>query len=189
MEPVVEKAINIIRNLKGVMDVYELSDEDRKALMELESNRKGDIIPVVNKGLKECMKRQYVLVLLKNCDFRSASNSTILLVTDKGRILGRELLSPAEREKYQCRKDIYFLSNDFVLFKSDKTAVGTPGEKQFFILPPIPFPELDPIEDIEDIVSCSPSTKGDYFLKNKYNYPDDPKFATILVGFSVKVKK
>jgi len=188
MEKIVKNAINTIKSIKGVEDVREISDEDRETLLGLESSRKGDIIPVINKGLAECIKRQHLLVLLKNCDFRSAPDPTILLVTDKGRILGQELISSKQKEKYQRKKDTYFLGNDFVMFKRDKNLVMTESEKQFFVLPPVPFPELDSIEGIEDVVSCSPSTIGDYFLKNRYNYPDDPKFATILVGFSVKVK-
>lgn len=184
---IVEKAINTIKKMKGVIDVGELQDEDRDALKSSEFNRKEDIIPVINRGLEECLKREYLLILLKNRNFRCAPNPTVLLITDKGRILGQELISAEEREKYGCRDDVYFLSNDFVMFKIDKNTVRTGGEKQLFVLPSIPFPELDDIKGIRDVVSCSPSTAGDHYLKNKYNYPDDPNLATILVGFS-KVK-
>lgn len=184
MKMILEKARNIIKELKGVIDVRELSDEDKDALIEFELNRKRDIIPVINTGLEECLKREYLLLLLKNRDFRCAPNPTVLLITDKGRILGQELISPEEKEKYQCKNDVYFLSNDFIMFKSDKNAVRTGGEKQLFVLPSIPFPELEDIERIESVVSCSPSTAGDYYLKTKYGYPDDPNLATILVGFS-----
>lgn len=181
---IVENAINTIKKMKGVVDVRELLDEDREALNNSEFDRKEDIIPVVNSGLEECLKREYLLLLIKDRNFRCAPNPTVLLITDKGRILGQELISPEEREKYRCRDDVYFLSNDFVMFKIDKKAVRTGGEKQLFVLPSIPFPELDAIEGMDNIVSCSPSTVGDYYLKNKYGYLDDPNLATILVGFS-----
>lgn len=184
MEMIAKTAIDKIKKLKGVVDVKELNNEDRKVLIKSEFNRKGDIIPVVNTGLEECLKREYLLLLLKNPNFRCASEPTVLLITDKGRILGQEMISTEEKEEFQCREDVYFLSNDFVIFKIDRNTRRTGGEKQLFILPSIPFPELDEIENIEDVVSCSPSTAGDYYLKNKYNYPDDPDLATILVGFS-----
>jgi hypothetical protein len=186
MEIIVEKAINLIKGLKGVVGIRELSNEDRDALIEFEFNRKRDIIPVVNTGLEECLKREFLLLLIKTPDFRCAPNPTVFLKTDKGRILGQELISPEEKEKYQCRDDVYFLSNDFVMFKIDKNATRTVGEKQLFILPSISFPELDVIKEIENVISCSPSTAGDYYLKNKYDYPDDPNLASILVGFSKK---
>ena len=186
---VVKNAIKIIKKLKGVLDVQKLSEEDKKALLEIESSRKGDMIPVVNTGLEECMKKDFYLVVLKNEEFRSPPIPTVLLVTDKGRILGQELISPDEKEKYQNRKDAYFLSPEFVIFKPDEATRSMQREKEFFLLPSVPFPELNNIEGIMDVVSCSPSTVGDSYLKDKYGYPQEPHIATILVGFSIKDKK
>ena len=186
---VVKNAIKIINKLKGVLDVQKLSEEDKKALLEIESSRKVDMIPVVNTGLEECMKKDFYLVVLKNEEFRSPPIPTVLLVTDKGRILGQELISPDEKEKYQNRKDAYFLSPEFVIFKPDEATRSMQREKEFFLLPSVPFPELNNIEGIMDVVSCSPSTVGDSYLKDKYGYPQDPHIATILVGFSIKDKK
>jgi hypothetical protein len=186
---VVKNAIKIIKKLKGVLDVQKLSEEDKKALLEIESSRKGDMIPVVNTGLEECMKKDFYLVVLKNEEFRSPPIPTVLLVTDKGRILGQELISPDEKEKYQNRKDAYFLSPEFIIFKPDEATRSMQREKEFFLLPSVPFPELNNIEGIMDVVSCSPSTVGDSYLKDKYGYPQEPHIATILVGFSIKDKK
>lgn len=182
----VQNAVKIIKKLKGVLDVQELSEEDRKALLEIESSRKGDIIPVINMGLEECMKKDFYLVVLKNEEFRSPPIPTVLLVTDKGRILGQELISPEEKVKYQNRRNAYFMSPEFVIFKPDELTRGIQKEKEFFLLPSVPFPELEDIEGIYDVVSCSPSTEGDSYLKDKYGYPQDPHIATILVGFSIK---
>jgi len=185
----VKNAIKIIGKLKGVLDVQKLSEEDKKALLEIEFSRKGDMLPVVNTGLEECMKKDFYLAVLKNEEFRSPPIPTVLLVTDKGMVLGQELISPDEKKKYQDRKDAYFLSPEFVIFKPDKTTRSMQREKECFLLPSVPFPELDNIDGILDVVSCSPSTAGDSYLKDKYGYPQDPHIATILVGFSIKDKK
>ena len=67
-EMVVKKAIKIINKLKGVLGVKILLDEDKTALKEMESKREGDVIPVVNRGLKECLMREfYVAMGLKAC--------------------------------------------------------------------------------------------------------------------------
>jgi hypothetical protein len=182
---VVEEAIDIIKKLNGAVDVQELSDKDKKALMKIESSRNNDIIPVVNKGLSECLNKDFCLVLLKTEEFRIPSESTVLLVTDRGRILGQELISPEDNKKYANNDNVVFLSNNFIIFKPDNIARRA-GEKELFILPAIPFPELDDLVTISDVVSCSPSTLGDAYIKNKYNYPDDPHLATIIVAFSKK---
>jgi hypothetical protein len=183
-EMVVKKAIKIINNLKGVLGVQLLLDEDKKTLIEMESKREGDVIPVVNSGLKECLEREFCLAIFKNIEFRYPPLPTVLLVTDKGRILGQELISNEEKKKYKDRSDVYFLSTDFIFFKSNKSSVATGIEKEFFLLPSIPFPELEEISGISDVTSCSPSTMGDSYLKDKYGYLQDPNIATIIVGFS-----
>ena len=183
---VVESAINIIKYLQGVVDVQQLSKEDKQSLLKIESNRKDDIIPVINQGLNECIEREFCLVMLKTAEFRSPPKPTVILTTNKGRILGQELISAEDREKYSSRNDVYFLSTNFIVFRPDKKFIRGHTEKELFILPPIPFPELNEMEDITDIVSGTPSTMGDVYIKDKYGYPDDPHLATILVAFSKK---
>lgn len=183
---IVNNAIELIKKLDGTVDVQELSDNDRKMLKKIESNRNDDVIPVVNEGLVECLKKDYCLVLLKTEEFRNPSKPTVLLITDKGRILGQELITSNDKEKYSNNKNVVFLSDNFIIFKPDNLSRNAGIEKQLFLLPSIPFPELDDIIDIEDVISCSPSTLGDEYLKGKYSYPNDPHLATILIAFSKK---
>ena len=183
---VVEEAIDIIEKLDGTVDVRKLSDDDKEALIKIESSRNNDIIPVLNKGLEECLSREFCLVLLKTEEFRIPSEPTVLLVTDSGRILGQEVISLEDKKKYSDNDKVVFLSNNFIIFKPDNMSRSVGVEKQLFILPSIPFPELNDVTTISDVISCSPSTLGDKYLKDKYNYPDDPHLATIIVAFSKK---
>jgi len=183
---VVEEAVDIIKKLDGIVDVQKLSEEDKEALIKIESSRNNDIIPVVNKGLNECLSREFCLVLLKTEEFRIPSQPTVLLVTDSGRILGQELISSEDKKRYAQNDNVVFLSNNFIIFKPDTTTRRAGVEKELFILPAIPFPELNNVLTISDVVSCSPSALGDKYIKNKFNYPDDPHLATIIVAFSKK---
>ena len=185
---VVKNAIKIIKRLKGVLDVQKLSNTDKKALIKIESIRKDDIIPVVNEGLNECLKKEFCLVILKTDEFRNPPKPTVLLVTDKGRILGQELISLEVKEKYSGYDNVYFLSDNFIVFKPDEMTRSAGIEKELFLLPSIPFPELNGIEEIIDIISGSPSTMGDTYIKNKFSYPDNPRLATIIVAFNKKEK-
>lgn len=183
---VTKTAVDIISDLTGVIKVLELSDEDRERIKKLEACRENDIIPVINKGLNECLMRDVCLLVVKNTKFRYPPTPTLLLVTDKGRILGQELISPEDRKKYQNRDDVYPLSKDFILFKSEKDLNNRGQEKQFFVLPSVPFPEIENIEGITDVVSSSPSTNCDEYLGEKYSYGPDPLIATLVVGFNRK---
>lgn len=185
---VVEEAINIIKGLKGVLGVEIVSEEDKKVLLGIETARNDDIIPVINQGLNECLNKEFCLVLFKTGEFRIPPRPTVILKTDHGRILGHELISDEDREKYVGRDDVYFLSTNFILFKPEKGISGG-IEKELFVLPPIPFPELNNISGISDIVSGTPSTKGDEYIKNRHGYTKDPSKATVLIGFSKKKMK
>ena len=180
----VERALEIVGKLDGVLDVQKLSDTNKKTLLKLESARNGDIIPVINEGLKECLKRDVSIVFFKNSHFRLPSVPTVLLVTDGGEVLGQEVLTMEDKLKFEDRDDAIFISPDFVIFKPERKVLRHEPQKQFFLLPPVPFPELDGVDGIRDVVSCSPSTNGDSYLKKEYGHPDDPKIATIIVGFS-----
>lgn len=185
---IVERAEKTIRKLKGVIDVRTLSKEDKETLLDIELAKRSDIIPVVNEGIKVCLRNEYCLCILKNKEFRNPPAPTVLLVTDKGRLLGQELVSPEDKKKFQGREDVFFISDDFVLFPSkiSSSKDETYKEKEIFLLPPVPFPELEVVDGICDVISASPSPWGDIYLRKKYGWPDDPKFATILVGFSQK---
>lgn len=183
---VVERALQIVGKLDGVLDVQKLSDTNKKTLMKLESERKEDIIQVINEGLKECLKRDVSIVLFKNSHFRLPPVPTVLLVTDGGEVLGQEVLTMEDKLKFEDQADAIFISPDFVIFKPRRNGfMSHEPQKQFFLLPPVPFQELDGVDGIMDVVSSSPSTNGDSYLKKEYGYPDDPKIASIIVGFSV----
>ena len=181
-----EDVTNIITGLRGVLDVQLLSKKNKDNLLKIEAIRKDDIIPVINEGLNECLNREFCLVMFKTSEFRIPPEPTVILKTDAGRILGQEIISTEDRENYLGHDNVIFLSNNFILFKPENIGRREIKEKQQFVLPPIPFPELDGINEIFDVVSGTPSTKGDEYIKNNYGYPQDPKIATILIGFSKK---
>ena len=52
------------------------------------------------------------------------------------------------------------------------------------MMPPVSFPELTTIKDVSEVVSCSPSPPGDIIIKTNYSLEDNPKLASILVGFN-----
>lgn len=183
---VIKKATEAIEKMDGIIKIEKLTNDDIRTIIDIESNRDNDIIPVINEGLKECFRRDVSLVLFKNSHFRVPQNPTVILVTEDGQILGHDIFSKEEKEKFKKDKNAYFLSDDFVIFKEDSNHRNLNPKKQYFLLPPVEFNELDHIEMISDVVSSSPSAHSDIYLKKKYGIPEDPKIATIIVSFSLK---
>ncbi len=176
------KAKNIIQNLDGVIDVQKLTKQDIVKLIDIESNIDNELIPVINEGMKECFRQDVSFVIFKK-GFRLPPSPTVLLTNYDGQILGHEILTREDREKYKNDENAFFLGNDFVLFRNMRGINKYPG-KECFILPPIDFPELKTLNEINTVVSSSPSTQSDEYLKEKYGFIEDGTIATLIVSFS-----
>jgi hypothetical protein len=77
-----------------------------------------------------------------------------------------------------------FFGSDFVLFPERR--LGRRHVPAFLVIPPIPFPELEEVKDvfgIDSIMSVSPSTRADEYLRGAYGFSMLPSYATILVGW------
>jgi len=76
---------------------------------------------------------------------------------------------------------VLLVGDDGIIVFTDRK----PNEKEYFLMPPVRFPELERLEGVCNVVSCSPSAPSDYLLRKHYNLQDDPKLASILVGFDL----
>jgi hypothetical protein len=72
------------------------------------------------------------------------------------------------------------LGKDFVVYYDGNRA---PNAK--FVLPGIPFKEVAEIGGTSEVLSSSPSSLADLYIKRSVGLPDDPKFASVLVGFDI----
>lgn len=172
-----------INELNGVVEVKQLSKEDILQIIDMESKRSKELIPVFNEGVQECFKRDFCFVIFKKGCFRIPPTPTVLLTFD-GEILGHDIFTVEDNEKYKNDEDVLFLSDDFIIFKDVLYNYNLEKGNEYFVLPPVPFPELD-IFNLKGVVSSSPSTSSDEYLKNKYGHGDDSSIATIIVSFNI----
>ena len=179
MEPV-DRAVEIIKGMTGTRLAFPLSEETVEAVRKIEDCIKSQIgLDVVNEGVKQCLCREHVICVIKDTRFRPPPEPTVLMMGDTDLVIGREIL-PGEHPQYREMENICWLGDDFVVF-TDKV----PKSKEYFLMPPVSFPELEQIPGARNIVSCSPSPLSDMIIKNHYGLEDDPKLASILVGFDM----
>jgi len=173
-----DSAVDIIRGMRGTLKVFPLDVETRDGILKVERCVKSQMgMEVKNEGVEQCMQRRHVLCILKNTQFRPPPEPTVQLRADTDTVVGTEVI-PGDKGKYDGKDNIMWLSEDFVIFMDVK-----PKQKEYFFMPPVSFPELEAIPGITGIVSCSPSPLSDLVVKNRYKIEDDPKNATIFVGF------
>lgn len=175
-----ERAVEIIKGMTGTRLAFLLSPEVITAVQKIEDSIKSQIgLDVVNEGVNQCLRRQHVICVIKDTRFRPPPEPTVLMMGDSDLVIGTEIL-PGQHSRYKDMENICWLGDDFVVF-TDKV----PKSKEFFLMPPVSFPELEQVNGAVNIVSCSPSPLGDLIIKNYYELEDDPKLASILVGFDM----
>jgi hypothetical protein len=178
---VLEDVVGLLRTMKGVIEIFPVDGEAMEELNEIESKIKATLdLDVKNTGVEECLNRQHVICIIKDDKFRPPPEPTVLLVGDDGLIMGKEII-PSDDTNYHEDDNAVFLSEDFIVYKNVK-----PKEREYFLMPPVSFPELEALEGIFNVVSCSPSPLGDFTLRKSHGMNDDPHMASILVGFDEK---
>jgi hypothetical protein len=170
----------VLASLRGVKHVFYLTGYMRDGLEDLE-RRYPPIGPltVQNEGVLECLKRRHVACIVKDNTFRGPPHPTVILMNGNGAVIGRELLR-GEKVKPEEGSKTLFLGKDFVVFVGKDSGKGS-----MFVLPPVEFKEVEEVRGTARVISSSPSTTGDSFLRKKAGLEDDPKLASILIGFDL----
>ena len=167
--------------MEGVIEVFPVNGETFETLRDIENNVKATLnMDVLNTGVEECLKRQHIFCIIKDSRFRPPPEPTVLLVGDDGLIMGKEII-PTDNEDYKENEEVIFLSEEFIIYKDVK-----PNDREYFLMPPVSFPELEEDHDVRNVVSCSPSAPGDLMLRKFHGLNDDPSLASILIGFDMK---
>jgi len=178
-EDAVSKPMEIIKNMKGVVNAFYLDKEALDQMRKEEEKVKAmGNIAVLNEGFSEALVREHVIAIIKDPRFRPPPEPTVVLVSNTGEIMGLEVF-PFTAKEYLDRDDVVWLSDAFVLFPKVK---GSGGER--FIMPPVPFPELNESNGCKDVISCSPAPTCDLLMRQHYQLKDDPRLASVLVGYN-----
>lgn len=177
----IEEVIDTLQGMEGVIEVFSVNGDILDTLNQIESKIKATLdLDVKNTGLEECLNCQHIVCIIKDDRFRPPPEPTVLLVGDDGILMGKEII-PSDDTNYEDDDDVIFLSDDFIVYKDRK-----PRNKEYFLMPPVSFPEVEVLDGMQKVVSCSPSPLGDMVLRSSHGLKDDPRLASILIGFDVE---
>jgi hypothetical protein len=186
----------ILKALRGFVRLESLPFSSREGLLSREREyTASSLCPFANLGIETALTREWVYVLLKTGNFRPPPSPTVLMVEESDdsdgpycitfgeksyRVIGEELFdSKKEFKEETCR-----ISDTFLMFPARRKAVDKPA---LFILPPILFPELEKrkIElGIKDIVSASPCSTADDYLRDICSLSQNKELGTLIVSFN-----
>jgi len=196
MMETVDRVAGILRAIPGVVDMARLGHAQKQKVVKLELNHEKDLIlPCRNLGVSLTAGKDQCFVLLKAGSFRAPVAPTLYLVEENGRpesnhaltVAGKQYTVVGEeltRKPEEYSEPVIPLDGSFVMFPGR----SSPSVPCFFLLPPLPFPELEKVSaelGLRDVMSVSPSLVSDGFLREEFRFPPSNTLATLLVGFDL----
>lgn len=173
--------LEIIKKMNGVVDAFYLDSSilERIEKEELSVKAVGSI-DVINEGFIQAIKREKVICIVKDPRFRPPPEPTVKLMSDDGEVMGIEVF-PETSKEFRDREDVIWLSDGFVVFPS---IVPNRKSKEFFVMPPVSFPELNEGNGCKDVISCSPAPTCDKIIREWRGLEDNFRLASVLVAFN-----
>ncbi|HUI72661.1 MAG TPA: hypothetical protein VL354_19220 [Spirochaetia bacterium] len=199
-ESATDRAAAILRGIPGVEAVATLSKAQQEKVLALElSHERSLSLPVRNLGITLITARGACLVVLKTARFRAPKFPSLYMVEEVGpaekssapddhslvvagkryAIIGEEVVGDITAYS----EPTIPLEGSFVIFPARRSGSRVPS---FFLLPPLPFPELESVKSalgIENVMSISPSLVCDAYLRDEFGFSPSNILATVLIGF------
>lgn len=175
--------LTIIKGLRGVIDAFYLGEDILQKVKreEMTVTASGNV-PVINEGFNQALMHEKIICIVKDPRFRLPPSATVELRSSKGLLMGTEVF-PETAGEYRDKDNVIWLSDGFVVF-TDR--LPGPDEKQYFIMPPVAFPELNESNGCYDVISCSPAPTCDTMIRKWHGMEDNGRYASILVAFNTE---
>ncbi|MDH4123789.1 MAG: hypothetical protein OEV21_06895 [Thermoplasmata archaeon] len=174
--------VNLLQSLQGVEHAGVI-DADLRGKLLREEERYASLGPIAvdNLGMKSALRKQKLYFIIKDRKFRPPPIPTVQLIAQDGEVLGEEIIG-GRMPSLKNGERLFHIGKSFIIYI---TKARRKGKNSQFILPPVPFPEIELFDFAKNIVSASPSTLGDMEIKKSIGIDDDPRLASILVGFDI----
>ena len=181
----IDKAITIVlKNVKGIVKAVPFLSDDRSKMLDIEQEAEKSAFMglgnVINAGVREVLACKFIYVALTNMDFDWGYQPS--LVMKKGQeLVGEEVRDKKRLEELSNRKDVWFMHQNFVIYK-DK--VSFPKD----LMKKVCHFEIPVHEAFENhpIIYANPSTLGDTFIKKQYfDEINEKGLGTIFVGIDL----
>jgi len=183
---VAEPALKRLRDTPGVVACWVVPDEDRETLRRLESEANLRLrlpgLDIVNEGINDVLDRQHVVLIHHSPSLRHPPGP-IIVICDGETVAGEEVWEPGKAEKLQGDSSAILLGKSLVL---DRDAlVKARGKPLKLAYRALPFPELEEVPGVHDVVSVTLTipVHSEFAKKAGWN-PDDPNLGTVLIGFN-----
>jgi hypothetical protein len=182
----VQSVIECLKATPGVISCWVLPHEDREQLGRLESNANLRLglpgIEIVNEGIRDVLGHQHVVVVSHSPALRHPPGP-IILILNGDQVVGEEVWERGNIEKLSMDKNALLLGKNLVFNR--EALMQARGKTLKLVYKALPFPELDNILGIRDVVSVTITVPVHHELSEKVGWNSrDPNIGTVLIGFN-----
>jgi len=174
---------DIVRKLKerdGIRAVFLLEGESLKKTVDeeksIETSSMG--IPLVNRALEECLKRNTFLCLFCDHAFETAMDHVIVMEDGDGNIIGHDV-PPCMMDDFKDDPNIIWLSDDFAMFPNISTC-----HEFMIVMLPQKVTIIGESDGVRDPILLYPSTTTDMVLKKIFGSPA-PNLSSAIIAFDL----
>jgi hypothetical protein len=188
LNPVIESAVLRLKRTPGVVKCKILTDDERRLAMQFESSTVGQDqllgMRITNEGIADVMARAHVALIAHSKELRHPPGP-IVVIRDNGNIIGEEIWQSHQLEELSADQNAILLGKSMVLYRDALArARGRPLTLSYKALP---FPELNDVDEIRDVVSVTIGSSTHIRLSQKMGWDfNNPDLGTVLVGFDVR---
>ena len=182
----VEAVVKCLLKTPGVVSCWAVPDEDRESLRQLENEANSRLglpgMDIVNEGIKDALARKHVVMISHSPALRHPPGP-IILICDGDSVVGEEVWESGQYETLSKDPNSLFLGKSLVLYRD--ALARARGKPLRLVYKALPFPEIEEIPGVKDVVSITITIPVHFRLSQKAGWnPNDPNLGTVLIGFN-----
>ena len=186
MQDSISETILKLKQTPGVVDCKLLNGEERDLAMQLEESATVQDqllgMRITNEGIAEVLSRTHVVLIAHSRSLRHPPGP-IVVIRDNGNIVGEEVWQSDQLERLTADSNAILLGKSMVLYRD--ALARARGRRLTLAYRALPFPELDELDSINNVVSVTIGSFTHIRLSQKMGWDfNNPDLGTVLVGFN-----
>ncbi|MFA6805465.1 MAG: hypothetical protein WCQ23_05240 [Candidatus Methanomethylophilaceae archaeon] len=173
------KITDTLADLNGVSAFCYL---DNETFQEIKRSEEGVVasggMVYENRALDDCYLKDVLMCIFCKGLVEEQKEISMVMMDDFGNITGNDV-PPCLRSEYQGRKDLIWISDNFVIYTRAKQL----SESRIVLLSR-KFYALESVEGVSDPICFYPNVTSDRILKERFMDTYDPQMCTMIIGFN-----
>jgi len=186
-DDIIDQVTRSIKEVKGVGEVYILTDDDREEIRDMEI--KADQMTLMglgigdNKGVKQILENDVMLAFTTNMDYEWPPAPNVVLMHN-GSVVGEDIDDECKLEEYNKCEDHLVIGNIVLFDKAVLKNIDSANNPLVVVLPPKPCSEVECVPMVCNAHLASPSPPSDEYIKERMGFEQAKGTGTFLLGFN-----